>query len=66
MLSTAELWQFAFDHGSHLIRDVVDAFDFEHVFVQPSQVRRHHDLAADNAGLIGAALLVIVTAAVTT
>jgi hypothetical protein len=31
----------------------------EHVFVQPLNVILHHDLAADNSGLIDAALLVI-------
>jgi hypothetical protein len=28
-----QLSPFGFDHGSHLIREVVDAFDFEHLFV---------------------------------
>jgi hypothetical protein len=35
---------------------VVDALDLQHVLVQPFQVCGHHNLAADNAGLIGAAL----------
>jgi hypothetical protein len=29
----------------------------EHVFVQPPEIGRRHDLAADNAGLIAAGLL---------
>jgi hypothetical protein len=29
---------------------VVNAFNFEHVFMQPFQVGRHHDLTVDNAG----------------
>lgn len=49
-----QLWPLILDHGAHFIGDVVDAFDFEHVPVQPFQVRRHHHPAADKAGLIGA------------
>jgi hypothetical protein len=49
----------AFHHGPHFVRDGVHALDFEHVLVQPLEIGLHHDLAADDAGLIDAALLVI-------
>src|SRR5262249_2591261 len=29
-----QFWPLAFDHGSHLVRDVVDVLDIEHVFVK--------------------------------
>jgi hypothetical protein len=29
-----ELWPLAFDHGLHFIRDMLDAFDIEHVFYE--------------------------------
>jgi hypothetical protein len=45
--------------GPHFVRDGVHALDFEHVLVQPLEIGLHHDLAADDAGLIDAALLVI-------
>jgi hypothetical protein len=54
-----KLRPFAFDHRSHFIGDMVDMLDFEHVLVQPSQGSGHHDLAADNAGLIGRRFLLI-------
>src|SRR5262249_4044738 len=29
-----QFWPFAFDHGPHLVRDMVDAFNIEHVLVE--------------------------------
>ena len=52
-----KLRPFLFDNDTHLIGDVVDALDFEHVFVQPLQVGRHHDLTGDDAWLIFAGAL---------
>jgi hypothetical protein len=51
-----DLRSLAFHHGPHFVRDMVDAFDIEHVLVQPFQVRRRHYSIADDAGLIHAGL----------
>jgi hypothetical protein len=56
-----QLGPLAFDYGSHFIRDVVDAFDLQHVLVEALQVCGHHDLAADDVRIVGAALLAITT-----
>ena len=45
-----QLGPFAFDHSAHFIRDMVDVLYIEHVLVEALQVRRQHDLAADQAG----------------
>jgi len=29
-----QLWSLAFDHGSHFIRDMLDALDIEHLFYE--------------------------------
>src|SRR6516165_6560604 len=47
-----QLGPFAFDHSAHFIRIMVDVLYIEHVLVEALQVRRQHDLAADQAGLI--------------
>ena len=51
-----QLGPFAFDHSAHFIRIMVDVLYIEHVLVEALQVRRQHDLAADQAGLIDAPL----------
>jgi hypothetical protein len=51
-----QLGPFAFDHSAHFIRDMVDVLYIEHVLVEALQVRRQHDLSADQAGLIDAPL----------
>ena len=52
-----QLGPFAFDHSAHFIRNMVDVLYIEHVLVEALQVRRQHDLAADQAGLIERAAL---------
>jgi hypothetical protein len=54
--AVCKLGPLAFDHGPHFIRDMVDVLDLQHVLRQPFQIRRHHHLVADDAGLIGTAL----------
>ena len=51
-----QLGPLAFNHRPHFIRDVVDVLDIEHLFMEASQIGRHHDLAANYAGLIDAGL----------
>jgi hypothetical protein len=46
-----------FDHGPHFVGDMINMLDIEHVFVQPPQIRRHHDLATDDARRVGALVL---------
>jgi hypothetical protein len=50
-----ELWPLAFHNCTHLVRDDFNAFDLEHVFVQPLEIGLQHDLAADDTELIDAA-----------
>ena len=49
-----QLGPLAFDHGSHLIGNDFDVLDLHHVLVEAFQVRRHHDLVGDQAGLLDA------------
>src|SRR5262245_43431824 len=50
-------WPFAFHDGPHFFQDVIDTFDFEHVFMQSFKIGCHHNLAADKPRSVGATRL---------
>src|SRR6266566_9988701 len=56
MAACASTWAIALRHGSHLVADLIDSVYVEHVPAQPQWIGRHHDMAADDAGLIDAGL----------
>jgi hypothetical protein len=52
----------AFGHLAHLVRNNADVLDLQHVLITyGGALGRHHDLVADDAGLIDAALFRAVT-----